>query len=91
MWKLGKQPEEQYSSNPAKPSERSLNTAEGRTKAAGFAIAASGKAIGKDVNERNDPKERAVVAYNRKSGNIKPLADGTPKPSATRIKGKPGL
>ena len=91
MWKLGQQPEEKYSSNPAKTSERSLDRAEGRTSAAGFAVAASGKAIGNDVNGRNDPKERPMLAMERRSSAIQPAESGTPKPGATRMKGEPGL
>jgi hypothetical protein len=89
IWKLGQQPEEKYSSNPAKPSERSLDRAEGRTKAAGFAIAAGGSAIGKDVNQRKDSKESPMLAMERRSSRIQPAESGTPQPKATRMKGEP--
>ena len=89
MWKFGQQPEEKYSSNPAKPSERSLDRAEGRTKAAGFPVAASGSAIGKDASQRKDAKEAPMLAYERRSSRIQPAESGTPNPRNTNTKGEP--
>ena len=67
--KMGKQPEEAGNFHSKIPGKVDLSS-NGQTTAAGFAIAASGKAIGDPSATVMSPNEKALYSYTRKSSGI---------------------